>query len=106
MANLLGCKVSSLPLKYLSLPVGSASRGVAIWDSVIEKIEHRLAGWRKLYLSKVGKTTLIKSTLSNLLTYFLVLFLIPTFVANCIGKLFRDFLSCGLGDKSKFHPVK
>jgi hypothetical protein len=45
-----------------------------------------------MYLSKGGRVTLIKSTFSNLPTYFLYLFLLPTGVANRIEKLLRDFL--------------
>ncbi|XP_042942306.1 uncharacterized protein LOC122276529 [Carya illinoinensis] len=70
LASLLGCKVSSLPMKYLDLPLGATFKARAIWDGVIEKVEERLAVWKRLYLSKVGRLTLIKSTLSNLPTYF------------------------------------
>jgi hypothetical protein len=52
-------------------------------------------GWlvgKRLYLSKCGRLTLIKSTLSNLLKYFMPLFPIPTGVANRLEKLQRDFL--------------
>jgi hypothetical protein len=45
-----------------------------------------------MYLSKGGKVTHIKSTLSNLLTYFLSLFPIHAGVANRMKKLQRDFL--------------
>ena len=45
--------------------------------------------------------TLLKSTLSSLPTYFLLLFTIPTHVANKIEKMQRDFL---WGD-SKLHLV-
>ena len=55
-----------------------------VWNPIIEKMERRLAGWKQLYLSKGGKVTFIKSTLSNLLTYFLSLFPIPVEVANHI----------------------
>ena len=58
----------------------------------MEKIEWKLAGWKKLYLLKGGRLTLLKSTLSSLTTYFLSLFNIPTHVANKIEKLQRDFL--------------
>lgn len=43
MANILECKVT-LPLKYLSLSLGFISMGITIWDPIIEKIKHRLAG--------------------------------------------------------------
>ncbi|KAG7944491.1 hypothetical protein I3843_15G105600 [Carya illinoinensis] len=50
--------------------------------------------------------TLIKSTLSNLPTYFLSLFPIPANVALRLEKLQRDFLWGGLGAEQKFHLVK
>jgi hypothetical protein len=45
-------------------------------------MECRLAGWKKLYLSKGGRLTLIKSTLSNLPTYYMSLFPVPMSVAK------------------------
>ena len=83
----LGCKQGTLPMKYLDLPLGAKFKDKAIWNPILEKIEWRLAGWKHLYLSKGGRVTLIKSTLSNLPTYFLSLFPIPTAVANRIEKL-------------------
>jgi hypothetical protein len=58
-----------------------------------------------MYLSKGGKITIIKNTLSNLPMYFMSLFLLPTNVANRIEKLQRDFLWGGLGDEFKYHPI-
>lgn len=78
----------------------------AIRGGVIEKVERRLASWKRLYLSKGGRVTLIKSTLSNLPTYFLSLFPIPASVGARIEKLQRDFLWGGIGDEFKYHLVK
>lgn len=66
--------VSSLPMKYLGLLLWSTSKALSIWDTVIEKIECRLVEWKRFYLSKCGKITLIKSDVSNLHTYFFSLF--------------------------------
>jgi hypothetical protein len=74
LASILGCRVSSLPMKYLGLPLGASFKAKSIWDDIIEKVERRLAGWKRMYLSKGGRVTLIKSTLSNLPTYFMSLF--------------------------------
>lgn len=68
-------------------------------------MERRLAGSKQLYLSKGGKITLIKSTLTNLPTYFLSLFPIPVGEVNRIEKLQRDFLWGGVGEEFKFHLV-
>uniref|UniRef100_A0A2N9FE24 Reverse transcriptase domain-containing protein n=1 Tax=Fagus sylvatica TaxID=28930 RepID=A0A2N9FE24_FAGSY len=69
----------------------------------LEELAAILGWWKKLYLSKGGKVTLIKSTLSNLPTYFLSLFPILVGVAHWLEKLQWDFLWSGLGTKFKFH---
>jgi hypothetical protein len=49
LAGILGCGVSSLPLKYLGLPLGAPYKAKSSWDEVIGKIERRLASWKRLY---------------------------------------------------------
>ena len=87
LVAVLGCKQRSLAMKYLGLPLGAKFKDKSIWNPILEKMERKLASWKKLYLSKEGRVTLIKSTLSNLPTYFLSLFPIPALVANRIARL-------------------
>jgi hypothetical protein len=42
LAGILGCGVSSLPLKYLGLPLGAPFKAKSSWDEVVGKIE---SGW-------------------------------------------------------------
>lgn len=77
LAGILSCSISSLPLKYLGLPLGVPFKLKAIWDRVVEIMEKRLASWKTTYLSKGGRLTLIKSRLSSLPTYFVSLFPLP-----------------------------
>uniref|UniRef100_A0A2N9I5R6 Reverse transcriptase domain-containing protein n=1 Tax=Fagus sylvatica TaxID=28930 RepID=A0A2N9I5R6_FAGSY len=105
LADSLCCHIGGLPLSYLGMPLGASYKAVAVWNPIIEKLERRLSGWQKLYLSKGGRLTLLKSTLSSLPTYFLSLFTIPISVMRRIEKMQRDFLWGGLGDEVKHHLV-
>ena len=92
LAKILGCRVGSLSMSYLGMPLGASHNSPSIWNPILEKIWQKLARCKKLYLSKGGRLMLLKSMLSSLPTYFLSLFTIPTHVANKIEKLQRDFL--------------
>ena len=58
-----------------------------------------------MYLSKGIRVTLIKSTISNLPTYFMSLLLLLVSVANRIEKLYCNFLWGRLGKEIKYHLV-
>ncbi len=92
LAQVIGGQITTLPMRYLGLPLGAQYKSKEIWNPILEKMERHLAGWKRLYLSKGGRLTLIKSTLSSLPTYFFSLFPIPSSVAKRIEKIQRDFL--------------
>ncbi|RVW29580.1 Exonuclease 1 [Vitis vinifera] len=60
-----GCKVGRLPTSYLGIPLGANHKSVAIWDGVEERFWKRLAMWKRQFISKGGRMTLIHSTLSR-----------------------------------------
>jgi hypothetical protein len=91
LASILSCIISSFPMKYLGLPLGAPFKSRAIWNGVVERMEKRLASWKKIYLSKGGHLTLIKSTLSNLPTYFISLFPLPASIARRLKRFSEIF---------------
>ena len=48
LTEILGCKVGTLPMSYLNMPLGVLHSSPSIWSSILEKIERKLAGWKKL----------------------------------------------------------
>jgi hypothetical protein len=78
LAGILGCGTSPLPLKYLGILLGASYKAKAIWDGIMEKMEHRLASWKMMYLSKGGRVMLIKELFSTYLhlSYLFSLFLL------------------------------
>ena len=62
----LGCQIGSLPSTYLGLPLGAGHKAVIVWDSVEEQIQKSLALWKRSFISKGGRITLIKSSLASL----------------------------------------
>ena len=88
----LGCKAGLLPTTYLGLPLGVSHKSVGIWDPIKERFRRRLATWKRQYISKGGRVTLIQSTLSNLPIYFMSLFRILSLVCKMLEKIQKDFL--------------
>ncbi|RVW93878.1 Transposon TX1 uncharacterized 149 kDa protein [Vitis vinifera] len=106
MAAELGCRVGSLPSQYLGLPLGVPNRASSMWDGVEEKVRRRLALWKRQYISKGGRITLIKSTLASMPIYQMSIFRMPNSVAKRVEKTQRDFLWGGGNLEGKVHLVK
>ena len=106
LASEFGCRVGSLPSTYLGLPLGAPFKTVSVWDGVEERFCKRLAMWKRQYLSKGGRATLIRSTLSNLPIYFMSLLKLPSSVRRRLEQIERDFLWGGGNLERKPHLVR
>ena len=102
LANILHCRVGSLPMIYLGMPLGTSYKTASIWSLILKRMEKKLAGWKRLYLSKGGRLTLLKSTLSSLPTYYLSLFTDPKVVAMRLERIQRNFLWGSLAECFKY----
>ncbi|KAL5563602.1 hypothetical protein UlMin_033349 [Ulmus minor] len=92
LASEVGCEKGSWPMKYLGLPLGGNPNLAEFWNPVIEKVSKRLDSWKKAFLSKGGRLTLIQSVLSSIPTYYMSLFKLPRVVAAYLEKMMREFL--------------
>ncbi|XP_065627152.1 uncharacterized protein LOC112033876 isoform X2 [Quercus suber] len=92
LANILQRRVGSLPMIYLGMPFGTSYKTPSIWNPILERMEKKLSGWKRLYLSTGGRLSLLKSTLSSLPTYYFSLFTIPKAVTIRLERIQRNFL--------------
>ena len=102
----LGCKVGGLPSRYLGLPLGAPFKSVEVWDGVEERFRRRLVMWKRQYISKIGRLTLILNTLSSMLIYFMSLFCMSRQVRLRLENIKRDFLWGGGALVQKLHLFK
>lgn len=51
-ANVLGCKVTKFPFKYLGVLLGAKYKDKISWDLVIDLFERRLSGGREISYQK------------------------------------------------------
>ena len=85
--SVLGCRIEKLPTSYLGLPLGAPFKSSRVWDVVEERFRKCLSLWKRQYLSKGGRLTLIKNTLSGLPIYFMSLFVISRKVCTRFEKI-------------------
>ena len=55
LVDILGCRVGTLPISHIGMPLGASHNSPSIWNPILEKFKRKLAGWKKLYLSKGGR---------------------------------------------------
>ena len=101
----LGCNIGSLPIDYLGLHLGTKHRATYMWDGVEERFRKWLALWKRQYIFKGGRLTLIRSTLSNMPNYLMSLFRLPRRIKLRLEKIQRDFLWGGGNLERKLHLV-
>lgn len=102
----LNCRSSNLPINYLGAPLGAKHNDSKKWDPVIGMVQNRLATWKKKFLSKGGRLTLIKSTLSNLPIYYLLVLNLATKVAKKLETIQCNFLWSDVDNENKkYHLV-
>ncbi|RVW49943.1 LINE-1 retrotransposable element ORF2 protein [Vitis vinifera] len=74
----------------------------SMWDGVEEKMRRRLALWKRQYISKGGRVTLIKSTLASMPIYQLSLFECPRWWQEDLKSSKETFFGEGEAWKGKF----
>eukprot|EP00253_Pinus_taeda_P005179 PITA_05179 len=93
--------------RYLGLPISSRANKRCFWTHIISKVKSKITNWGGYWLTKGGKSILIKMQLSTLPIYQSAFLLAPKYVTDQIATLIRNFLwQGGKGNEKKLHLVK
>lgn len=103
--QILGCLAASLPSTYLGLPLIVKEVTQDFWNSILERTQRKLAGWKGKFLSNAGKMQLMASMLQGIPIYFLSLFKIRGYMADKLEKIHRTFLWVGSEEKKRMSLV-
>lgn len=70
----------NFPITYLRIPLRKSTLKKEDWRELIDRLQERLEGWQKNYLSLGGRTTLINSIISTIPLYTLSVYRLSTWV--------------------------
>ena len=76
-SQLFGCGVGKFPFRYLGLPMHTRKLSNKDWQTIENRIEKKLSGWKGKLLSVGGRLVLINSVLSSLPMFMMSFFELP-----------------------------
>ncbi|XP_059451038.1 uncharacterized protein LOC132181824 [Corylus avellana] len=86
-------KLAPIPAraKYLGIPLFISRNKKDSFSELKDRIFAKVTGWKARLLSQAARTTLLKSVLNAIPTYFMSLFLIPKSLCSEIDSVLRKF---------------
>jgi hypothetical protein len=105
ISDILGFKRSSLPSKYLGIPLIDNALRNSSWEHLLSSFSKRLSSWTFRALNLPSRLILLKAVLQALPIYIFSALAAPKFVLTTIKSLQRNFLWQGLAKEKKIALV-
>jgi hypothetical protein len=96
-------KIGELPCKYLGFPLRTSRIRREDEQNLVDKVAAKLPKWKGRMVNKVGCLTLVKSVLSSIVTYHMMVFPLSKWAIKRIDRIRRNFLWCGADDTRRGH---
>jgi hypothetical protein len=105
ISGLLGFKRSSLPSKYLGIPLIDNALRNSSWEHLLTSFSTRLSSWTFRALNLPSRLVLLKSVLQALPIYTFSALAAPKFILTAIKNMQRNFLWKGIAKEKKIALV-
>lgn len=106
ITNALNCKVGSLPMNYLGLPITDRELGIKRFDYLGAKLRKKLQPWKGKHMSYGGRLILSNTSLSSLPIYTMAMFLLKAGSHQKMDTIRAQFFWRVASDKFKYHMLK
>ncbi|XP_019460146.1 PREDICTED: uncharacterized protein LOC109359906 [Lupinus angustifolius] len=95
IAQVLGFSSGSLPLNYLGVPIFLGKPRRIHLQRIADKITNKLATWKGMLLSIMGRIELVRSVIQSMLLYSFKIYAWPTSLLKHIDNCIRNFVWSG-----------
>lgn len=92
ISSYLGIKCHNSFGRYLGFLIINSNPNYKDYQPIIDKMRAKFLGWKINYLNLAGRATLISSTLSDQLAYYMQYTLLPLKPLKTINQIQRNFL--------------
>jgi hypothetical protein len=105
ISGILGFNRSSLPFKYLGIPLIDTTLRKSSWEHLLSSFSKRLSSWTYKALNLPNRLILLKDVLQALPIYSFSALAAPKFVLNTIKGIQQNFIFQGLNTGKKMALV-
>jgi hypothetical protein len=101
--QLVPCQRVNFPFRYLGVPLSVYQLKRCDLQPLVDAVKGRLPSWKAGKLSRPGRTTLVKSTLSAIPVHISIAVKLCPDARRCIDKIRRGFIWCRTSSASGGH---
>ncbi|CAN1826458.1 Putative ribonuclease H protein At1g65750 [Linum perenne] len=105
ISTVLGFPLTQNLGQYLGVPILHERTSPQTYQGIVDRISHKLSGWKVKSLSLAGRVTLAQSVLAAIPAYVMQTAMIPATTCEAIDKLIRDFISGSIDELWRVHLV-
>ncbi|KAF1894057.1 hypothetical protein Lal_00003974 [Lupinus albus] len=95
LTGILGFSAGSLPFNYLGVPLFRGKPKRLHLQSIVDRILAKLATWKGLVLSIMGRVELVKSVVHSMLAYNFHIYVWPSNLIKSLDGSIRNFIWSG-----------
>ena len=103
VASIFNCPIGSFPLKYLGVPLHYDKLSREELQPLVDKLLHRIAGWRGKLLSLAARALLVKTCLAIIPIYLLSFIKFSKWAIRILNTHMSNCLWNDLGGAHKYH---